>query len=61
MQLFDLSKDLSEKKDLSDLNPEKRQELEKLLEDFIKETNTVTIRRDIQGAYYRLMDDIRLR
>jgi arylsulfatase A len=61
VQLFDLSKDLSEKKDLSDLNPEKRQELEKLLEDFIKETNTVTIRRDIQGAYYRLMDDIRLR
>lgn len=58
VQLFDLSNDLSEENDLSKENPEKTQELENLLTDFIKETKTVTERRDIRGAYYRLVDDI---
>lgn len=58
VQLFDLSNDLSEQKDLSKENPEKTQELESLLADFIKETKTVTERRDIRGAFYRLVDDI---
>lgn len=61
VQLFDLSNDLSEEIDLSKENPEKTQELENLLTDFIKETNTVTERRDIDGAFYRLLDDLGLR
>ena len=58
VQLFDLSNDLSEEKDLSKKNPEKTQELESLLSDFIMETKTVTNRRNIDGAFYRLMDDL---
>ena len=61
VQLFDLSNDLSEEKDLSKENPEKTQELENLLTDFIKEAKTVTKKRDIEGAYYRLLDDIEAR
>lgn len=58
VQLFDLSKDLGEQIDLSEENPEKTQELENLLNDFIKETKTITRKRDIDGAYYRLLDDL---
>ncbi|MFY0653196.1 MAG: sulfatase-like hydrolase/transferase [Cyclobacteriaceae bacterium] len=61
VQLFDLSTDLSEQMDLAKENPEKTMELENLLIGFIEETKTVTVRREVENAVYRLLDDIGLR
>ena len=61
VQLFDISKDLSEQKDLSKEKPSKTLELENLLSEFIKETKTVTTKRDIESGVYRLMDDLGMR
>lgn len=58
VELFDLSSDLAEANDISKKNPSKTKELETLLLDFIKESNTTTDRRDIESAVYRLLDDL---
>jgi len=58
VELFDLSTDLGETTDISKKDPAKTKELEILLLEFIKETNTVTEKRDIESAVYRLLDDL---
>jgi len=58
VELYDISKDLSETEDLTKANPEKTKELENMLAVFIKETNSITHRRDVENAVYRLLDDI---
>jgi arylsulfatase A-like enzyme len=58
VQLFNISTDLSEEIDLSEKNPGKTKELDNLLTAFIEETKTVTVRRDIESAVYRLLKDV---
>jgi arylsulfatase A-like enzyme len=58
VELFDLSKDLEEASDLSQINPEKTAELEGLLTGFIKDAKTVTKRRNVESAVYRLLADL---
>jgi arylsulfatase A len=58
VELYDISKDLSEVNDLSKVKPEKTKELENMLGEFITETNSITHRRDVENAVYRLLDDI---
>ncbi len=58
LELYDLSNDLSESTDLSEKYPEKVKELEIELMGFLGEVNAETGIRDIEGAYYRLMDDL---
>ena len=57
MELYNLSKDLGETTDLKDELPEKVAELEALIDDFVKETNTCITRRDIKSAVYRVIAD----
>ena len=60
VELFDLSKDLEEQNDLSSINIEKTKELEKMLAEFIQETNSCTIRRkSVESAVYRLLKEIK--
>jgi arylsulfatase A-like enzyme len=58
VELFDLSKDMGEKNDLSKEYPEIVQELESELSDFLISVNAETGIRNIEGAYYRLLDDL---
>jgi arylsulfatase A-like enzyme len=60
-ELFDISKDLAETTDISEQNPEIKKELETELMAFIKKTNAETGTRNIEGAFYRLLDDLNMR
>lgn len=57
-ELFDISKDLSETTDISDKNPEIKKELEIELLEFLDKVNAETGIRRIDGAFYRLLDDL---
>jgi len=58
VELFDLSKDLSETTDLSDKNPDITKELETELIRFLNKVDAETGVRDIDGAYHRLIRDL---
>lgn len=59
VELFNIKEDLGESKEISKSNPAKTKELEKLLEDFVEETNTCTTRRpDVESAVYRLLSEL---
>jgi arylsulfatase A-like enzyme len=57
-ELFDISKDLSESTDIADQYPEIKNELETELLGFLEKVNAETGRRKIEGAFYRLLDDL---
>ncbi|XOV91463.1 MAG: sulfatase [Bacteroidota bacterium] len=61
IELFNLSADLSETTDISMKLPEIAKELESELTGFIAKVDAETGERDIEGAYYRLLDDLGLR
>ncbi len=61
VELFNIAEDWQESFDLSSQNVQKAEELEQLLTDFIEETNTVTERRNMESAVYRLLSEIGLR
>lgn len=58
VELFDIAEDLGESTNIIDKHPEIAKELETALDEFLMETNAETGTRDIEGAYYRLMDDL---
>ncbi len=60
-ELYDLSNDLRETNDLSKEFPEISRDLEMELNEFLAEVGAETGERDIEGAYYRLLDDLGLR
>jgi len=59
-ELFDLSKDLKEKFNIARAYPAKARKLENLLDRFVKQTGTITTRRDVESAVYRLLDELEL-
>jgi arylsulfatase A-like enzyme len=58
VELFDLSTDLSETINLAEKYPEITTELENELNSFLENVNAEIGERNIEGAYYRLMDDL---
>lgn len=58
IELFNIKDDLGETINLIDKNPEVAKELESKLNSFLEDVNAETGIRDIEGAYYRLMDDL---
>jgi arylsulfatase A-like enzyme len=58
VELFDISKDLSESNNLATKYPEKVKELETELVKFLDDVNAETGVRNIEGAFYRLLDDL---
>ena len=58
VELYDLSADLRETTDLSELHPALTHALEKELNAFLEGVNAETGVRDIKGAFYRLKDDL---
>jgi len=58
VELFNLADDLGETTNLIDKHPEIAKELETELNNFLKNVNAETGKRDIDGAFYRLMDDL---
>lgn len=58
VELFDLATDLSETTNLVEKYPEIAGELETELNDFLENVNAETGERDIEGAFYRLKDEL---
>jgi arylsulfatase A-like enzyme len=58
IELFDISKDLSETTDMKDQYPEITRELETELILFLEKVNAETGERNIEGAFYRLLEDL---
>ena len=58
IELFDLATDLKETTDLSEKFPEIVEELEKELITFLDQVNAETGERNIDGAFYRLKEDL---
>ncbi len=58
VELFDLNADLSENSNLAEKYPEIARELEKELNAFLDHVNAETGERDIEGAFYRLKEDL---
>ncbi len=58
VELFDIAADLAETRDLSKQLPEIKVALEKEMLDFLEEVNAETGIRKIEGAFYRLKDDL---
>lgn len=58
VELFNLAEDLGETTDLVEQYPEIAQELEAELVKFLNNTNAETGRRDIDGPFSRLMEDL---
>jgi len=61
VELFDLANDIGETTNLVEKFPQIAKELESELIDFLTEVDAETGKRDIEGAYYRLMGDLNLR
>ena len=59
VELFNIAEDLGETANLIDKYPEIAKELEMELTTFITNVNAETGIRKIQGAYYRLLDDLK--
>jgi arylsulfatase A-like enzyme len=60
VELFNIGEDLGETTNIIEKYPEIARELETELNKFLTKTNAETGIRDIEGAYYRLMDDLEL-
>ncbi|MCK0134930.1 sulfatase [Arenibacter sp. S6351L] len=60
VELFNIKEDLGETTNIIEKYPEIARELETELNKFLTKTNAETGIRDIEGAYYRLMDDLEL-
>ncbi len=58
IELFNIKDDLGETINMIDQHPEIAKELEFKLNSFLEDVNAETGIRDIEGAYYRLMDDL---
>ena len=58
VELFDIADDLGESTNIIDKHPEIAKELEAELNKFLTKTNAETGIRNIDGPYYRLMDDL---
>lgn len=58
VELFNISEDLEEATNLLEKHPEIARELEAELDGFLEKVNAETGKRNIEGAYYRLMDDL---
>lgn len=58
VELFNIAEDLGETTNIIDENPEIANELETELMRFLTETHAETGKRNIEGAYYRLKDDL---
>lgn len=58
VELYDLSNDLGETTNLAGKFPNKTKELETELLAFLKDVNAETGIRNIEGAFYRLLDDL---
>jgi arylsulfatase A-like enzyme len=60
VELFNIAEDLGETTNIISNHPEIANELETALNKFLAKTNAETGIRDIEGAYYRLMDDLKI-
>jgi hypothetical protein len=58
VELFNISEDLGETTDVIEKYPEIARELESELDSFLEHVNAETGKRNIDGPYYRLMDDL---
>ena len=58
VELFNIAEDLGETTNTIDKYPEIAKELETELNRFLENVNAETGERGIEGAYYRLMDDL---
>jgi arylsulfatase A len=58
IELFNIKDDLGETINLIDKKPEIAKELESKLNSFLEDANAETGIREIEAAYYRLMDDL---
>ena len=58
VELFNVAEDLGETTNIIEKHPEIAMEMETELTDFLKDANAETGIRNIEGAYYRLMDDL---
>ncbi len=61
VELFNIADDLRETTDLSKEMPELAREMESELISFLEKVDAETGERDIQGAFYRLLDDLAAR
>ena len=60
VELFNITEDLGETTNIIEKYPEIAKELETALNKFLTKTNAETGTRDIEGAYYRLLDDLKI-
>ena len=60
VELFNITEDLGETTNIISNHPEIAKELETALNKFLTKTNAETGTRDIEGAYYRLLDDLKI-
>ncbi len=58
IELFNIADDLGETNDLSAKMPDLAEEMEAELNKFLEKVDAETGERNIEGAYYRLMDDL---
>ncbi len=61
VELFNIAEDLSETTNVITDHPDIAKELEAELQTFIEETNAETGERQIEGAFYRLLEDLGIR
>jgi len=61
VELFNITDDLGETKDLSGEFPERTRKLEAELNSFLEEVNAEIGIRNIKGPYYRLLDDLEVK
>ena len=60
VELFNLANDIGENINLLEKYPKKVKELETELNKFLKDVKAETGERDIEGAFYRLNEDLRI-
>ena len=60
VELFNLANDIGENTNLLEKYPKKVKELETELNKFLKDVKAETGERDIEGAFYRLNEDLRI-